>query len=344
MKIANSREPLVSVVMPVFNAGQYLVDAVSSILQQTFSDWEMICVNDGSSDQSGRLLDWFASRDSRIRVLHQENAGIVGALNAGWRAARAPLICRMDSDDVALPERMERQVDFMKVNPACVVVGGCILEMDSENDPLNVSRLPKSHDQILGNLMNRKTGHFHPTTLIRAEALRAVGGYRTKYEWIEDHDLWLRLARRGNLANLPDVLLCYRQHAGSVCWQKASRQRELMNELLAEAHQARGTQIPSALMLAAGAPRSAAGPGKWARAAAKGGYFKSAWKHLHCLNRSSSRLGYKARMNMEVGLRLIAGLGGSLGNLNRRVTVPTFPQWHQAVEQAGLVNKSKRAA
>ncbi len=301
-------EPLVSVVMPVYNAGRFLADAVNSIRKQTFGDWEMICVNDGSTDGSGQVLDEFAARDARIRIVHQANAGIVGALNRGCELACGPLICRMDGDDIAMPDRMEKQLAYLRSSPNCVAVGGSILEIDVDGDPLCCSRLATDHTDIENNLLHRRTGLFHPTAMIRTEAMHAVGGYRAAYQWVEDHDLWLRLAQRGQLANIEEVVLCYRQHASSVCWQRSAQQRELMNRLLAEAYALRNLELPEQLLQTNLTVRAAAGPGKWARAAAKGGFPRSVAKHLKqlAMNQGTSRR-YLLRMTIESSLRLCAG-------------------------------------
>jgi glycosyltransferase involved in cell wall biosynthesis len=324
-------EPLISVVMPVYNAGRHLIDAVASIINQSLGDWEMICVNDGSRDGSGQLLDWFAGQDARIRVVHQANAGIVAALNRGCDLARAPLIARMDSDDIALVDRFAQQSAFLQKAPHCVAVGGAILEIDSDGDPLCRSNLPLEHEEIIGNLLSRQTGLFHPSVMMRSEAFRAVDGYRPQYEWVEDHDLWLRLGHRGQLANLPQTVLCYRQHAGSVCWQRSQQQRELMNSLLREAYAARDKEIPAGLVMASGVTRSPAGSGKWARAAAKGGYPLSVLKHLKKLQSSvDSSPAYLARMAAESTLRLASGYPRRLLS-KTKPRVPHFPQWHARV-------------
>ena len=318
------REPLVSVVMPVYNAGRFLSVAVNSIRAQSFSDWEMICVDDGSTDGSGQVLDELAQVDDRVRVVHQANSGIVGALNSGCELARGPLICRMDSDDIALANRMEQQVAFLKRSPECVAVGGAILEIDADGDPLCCSRLATAHAEIENNLLHRRTGLYHPTTMIRTEAFRAVGGYRPEYQWVEDHDLWLRLAQRGQLANLDEVVLCYRQHSSSVCWQRSAQQRDLMNRLLAEAYANRNMDLPQELLHSDSTTRTAAGPGKWARAAAKGGFPRSVAKHLRVLAQDpqASRT-YLFRMTVESAMRLCTSVPRRL--LNRSaVHVPSF--------------------
>ena len=337
-------EPLISVVLPVFNAGHFVIDAVASIIEQTLQDWELLCIDDGSTDECPAILDWFAAQDRRIRVIHQPNRGLVDALNVGCQHSRAPLIMRMDHDDIALPKRMQLQAAFMRDNPYCVVLGGGILEMDSDKSPLCISHCSRHHDQIVDDLLHRRTGHFHPTTLIRADALHAVGGYRSQYQWVEDHDLWLRLSERGELANISDVVLCYRQHAASICWQRSAQQRELMNQLLAEAYRRRGQATPPTVQLQGSARRSAAGPGKWARAASRGGYASSALKHLRLLNKSDARWSYKLRMNSEVALRLVVSLLARIASRSRQVGVPTFDHWHRRWTEAQFAATSSQAA
>lgn len=301
-------DPLVSILLPVFNAERYLPAALGSMLAQSFDDWEMICINDGSRDGSRQILDSLAERDARVRVVHQENQGLVRTLNRGIALAGGSLVCRMDADDIAMPERLRLQVDFLRGRPGHVAVGGAILKIDADSDPLGVERLPREHDEIEAALLHRKTGLFHPTALIRASALSAVGGYREEYEWVEDHDLWLRLAQRGRLGNLNDLVLCYRLHAGSICWQRAALQRERMTRLLREAYAHRGLTPPPEILLEAVSGRSPAGPGKWARMAAKGFAPRTALKHLRRLWCEPSALTYRLRMTFETLARVALSL------------------------------------
>lgn len=321
-------KPKVSVVVPVYNAGNHLVRALGSIIEQSFTEWEMICVNDGSRDGSGNVLDWFARQDSRIRVIHQDNTGIVGALNRGCEAARSDYICRMDADDIALPDRIATQYDFMQTHPDCVAVGGAIVEMDVDSSPLATSRLPGEHDQIVDRLLHRQTGLFHPTTMIRRSAFENVGGYRKEYEWIEDHDLWLRLSMIGKLYNASQVVLCYRQHATSVCWQKSQRQRELMSQLLQSAYQQRGLILPPALAGSDRPNRSKANPGKWARAAVRGGYPGTAVKHLLGMWKEQGITPYSLRMSAEVLSRLPVSIAKRMLNGNH-AEIPSVEIWEQ---------------
>jgi glycosyltransferase involved in cell wall biosynthesis len=301
-------EPLVSILLPVFNAERYLRDALGSMQAQSFDDWEMICIDDGSRDGSPQILDALAEREPRARIIHQPNQGLVRTLNTGIGLARGSLICRMDADDIALPDRLTRQVAFLRDHPEHIAVGGAILKIDADSDPLGVERLPTEHADIEHALLHRQTGLFHPTTLIRTSALSAVGGYREEYEWVEDHDLWLRLAQRGRLGNLNELVLCYRLHAGSVCWQRSAVQRERMTRLLSEAYGLRGLSPPQEILLGAGGSRSAAGPGKWARMAAKGCAPRTALKHLWRLWREPAALNYRLRMTLETLARVALSL------------------------------------
>lgn len=315
-------EPLVSIVLPVYNAERYLPAALGSMLAQSLCDWEMICINDGSRDRSGEIIDALAQRDSRVRAIHQENQGLVRTLNRGIALARGRLICRMDGDDIAMPDRLARQVAFLRDHPEHVAVGGAILKIDADSDPLGVERLAAEHQQIERALLQRRTGLFHPTTIIRASELAAVGGYRLQYEWVEDHDLWLRLAQRGRLGNLSDIVLCYRLHASSICWQRSATQRERMTQLLEEAYAVRGLTAPPELAAVGVGQRSPAGPGKWARMAAKGLAPRTALKHLWRLWQEPARLEYRLRMTLETLLRLVVSLPRL--PLERLPAVPRF--------------------
>ena len=328
--------PAISVVMPVYNGQDYVLDAVASIAEQSFRDWELLCVNDGSSDRTAEILDWFASQDPRVRVIHQQNTGLVGALNHGFDQARAELVMRMDHDDLALPDRMQRQYRFMQQNSDCVVCGGAIMEMDSDGDLLGSSSLPLEHDNIVADLLHRRTGHFHPTTLIRANAFQRTGGYRDEFKHIEDHDLWLRMSKLGRLVNLPDVVLCYRLHAASVCWTQADFRRERMNALMEQAYAELDREIPEGVLVDTTVKRQPAGPGKWARAAARRARHTTAWKHCRQLWGSDAAMSYKLRMTAEVAIRIAAGYVKANSDENQLEEAPQFPEWHRRFAEANI--------
>ncbi len=229
--------------MPVYNAEEYLAEAVRSILEQTFAEFEFIAVDDGSTDRSLEILHGFAAADPRLRIVTRPHAGIVGALNDGLAAAGGSLIARMDADDVSLPHRLSRQVDFMRAHPECVASGSAMEVMDPHGAPICRFPCATSHEEMDSiPFSRRQSGIFHPTAMMRTEAVRQVGGYRKQFEWVEDFDLWLRLAERGRLANLNEVLVRYRVHRKSVSHLRAAEQLRRADLALIEAGRRRGLE------------------------------------------------------------------------------------------------------
>jgi glycosyltransferase involved in cell wall biosynthesis len=212
----------VSVVMPVFNAAEYLEAALESVLVQTLGDLELIVVDDGSTDASPEILERATAGDARVRVVrNQGNSGIVVALNNGWRLARSRYVARMDADDVALPDRLERQVDFLDAHPEVAAVGGAVTILDARGLKGATVTYPGSSAAIR-RALPRYNCFAHPAVTIRRAALEAVGGYR--YDHVEDYDLWLRLDERFDLANLQEVVLLYRQHIRQISFRAVEEQ------------------------------------------------------------------------------------------------------------------------
>lgn len=228
MSISESA-PVVSVVMPVYNTAEYLAGAIESILKQTFTSIELIIVDDGSEDGSLQIAEQFEAADKRIRLIVQEgNKGNYPSRNHGMALARGEYIAVMDSDDVALPNRLERQVQFLQEHPGFTMVGSRVLLIDPEGAPVGSKEgLFTEHEDIDAALMERKWAVVHPTVLMRRSAVNAVGGYREKFRTCADHDIYIRLAELGRVANLPEVLLCYRQHYSSLTRLKSDQQHNL---------------------------------------------------------------------------------------------------------------------
>jgi cellulose synthase/poly-beta-1,6-N-acetylglucosamine synthase-like glycosyltransferase len=200
--------------MSVFNGGSFLSQAVESILDQSFEDFEFIIVDDGSNDASASTLDVFQSRDPRIHVVHQQNTGLVHALNRGCALARGKYIARMDADDVALPDRLASQVSFLESHPGVVLVGGAVDFINARGKVLLTARNPIADKAIKRALLDSSV-FWHPTVLFSRKAFVSLGGYRDVPD-AEDYDLWLRMSEVGELANLTQVLLRYRVHAQQV--------------------------------------------------------------------------------------------------------------------------------
>lgn len=216
MMMQNGAVPEVSVLIPVYNCGDYLEASLCSMVKQTLHDLEIIVVNDGSTDGSGTVLDRAAATDHRIRVLHQPNGGIVAALNAGLEVARGRYIARMDGDDVAWPERLEKQRDFMDEHPDHVCVGTLFRTIDAAGEVIHVQRPggPTRTTDVM-NFPPLVVSLPHPTLMLRRDVMKKLGGYRSFFPHAEDQDLYIRLSRYGKLAVLPEVLLDYRVHASA---------------------------------------------------------------------------------------------------------------------------------
>lgn len=232
-------QPIISVILPVRNGATYVLAAIDSILSQTFQGFELLAIDDGSTDATPALLAGVAQSDARLRILSNPGSGLVGALNYGVAMARAPLIARMDADDVALPERLRRQHDFLATHPDVDVVGAQVSFIDEHGSPTGeTTALPQRpeaiHDTLLKYCCIR-----HPTVVMRRAAVERVGGYRAQVPAAEDLDLWLRLSECGRLANLPEVLLQYRLHGAQVSEEKVWTQRLSRNLAIIAAQERR---------------------------------------------------------------------------------------------------------
>ncbi len=231
----------ISVLMPVYNAQQYVAAAAESILAQTFRDFEFQIIDDGSTDGSLAILKQLAARDSRIRLISRPNTGYVAALNEMLASARGEFIARMDADDLSLPERFEKQVAALRTSPEIGVIGGQMELMDPAGRTLCIRHVPLEHTQIDGEHLNGIGGMIaHPAAMLRTEIIRAAGDYRLDFWPAEDLDLFLRLAERTRLANLPEVVLRYRLHEKSTSHQNRRRQAEVTRRSVAEARERRG--------------------------------------------------------------------------------------------------------
>lgn len=234
--------PLVSVLMAVYNSERYVATAIESILTQQWRDFELIAINDGSTDRSAAILDRYAAQDPRVRVLHRENRGIPRTRNQLVDLAAAELLAIMDADDVALPDRLALQVGFMQQHPQVVCLGSSFELIDGRGRRLTRLTVPLTDADIQPQLLAGHAAIFQPCAMLRRSALRQVGGYNEAMPQAEDLDLWLRLGEVGQLANLPQTLVQYRLHAASVSEQDCQLQRQKAREACEQAWQRRGIQ------------------------------------------------------------------------------------------------------
>jgi glycosyltransferase involved in cell wall biosynthesis len=221
--------PIITVLLPVYNGERYLREAVESILTQTFGAFELLIVDDGSTDGTEAICRSFT--DPRVRVMrHEDNAGLVSALNDGIDQITTKYVARMDADDVALPERLARQVAFLESRPDIVACGSWAREL-VDGRLRDVMRRPTG--EYLRQTAWRPVPIFHPTTCLRTDVLRSLG-YRPESIHAEDYDLWLRLCRNHRIDNVPAVLLHYRVHQASVSHAYRAMQRSNAWQLFRE--------------------------------------------------------------------------------------------------------------
>ncbi|RTL60498.1 MAG: glycosyltransferase [Hyphomicrobiales bacterium] len=207
--------PAISVLLPIRNGERFLGSALESIVSQSFTDLEIICIDDGSSDATPEMLRAFQERDTRIRVITLEGKGLVNALNIGLAEARSSFVARMDADDIAMPKRLESQYAHMIQNDDLLVLGTRTLWINEEGIELKPPRFVKGRQEV-AKALECKCVICHPTVLMRRIPIMEMGGYRCAYECAEDFDLWLRASERGSIDNLDFVGLKYRIHAANV--------------------------------------------------------------------------------------------------------------------------------
>ncbi len=210
--------------MSVYNGAQYLYSAAQSILDQDFTDFEFIIINDGSRDNSDAILNELAARDTRIRVISRENRGLVSSLNETIAIAKAPYLARMDADDIAMPQRLSVQYTFMQQHSNVGVLGTNTHELDEAGRIVECRDFyPDTQAEII-EMLRKSPPLCHPAVLMRTDLIRNIGGYRPAFRHAEDYDLWLRLSRITQIRNLPDRLLLYRRSPGQVSQRHAVEQ------------------------------------------------------------------------------------------------------------------------
>jgi glycosyltransferase involved in cell wall biosynthesis len=200
---------------------------MESICRQTLSSLELIVIDDGSTDGTAAIAQRFARDDERVQVLRRRHAGLSAALNAGIFAARAEFIARMDADDISARDRLSKQLAYLDRNPACVALGAWVEVVDEDGAHIGLKTFVTRHDDISAALLRGLSPMAHPTIVARRDALLAAGGYDARRYPSEDLDLWFRLAEKGELANLGEVLLQYRRHKAAT----GVRDREKMKTM-----------------------------------------------------------------------------------------------------------------
>jgi glycosyltransferase involved in cell wall biosynthesis len=228
----------VTVLMPVYNAEKYLASAIQSILDQTYKDFELLLINDGSTDKSVEVIESF--NDSRIKLVHNEqNINVESTLNRGLDLIDTEYIARMDSDDIAFPNRLQKQVEYMDKHPEVGVCSSWIHLFDAvEYDIQN----PTDHDEIQCELLFHNV-IAHPGVIMRKSLIDKYNLRYAKYRYAEDLDMWMRCSFLFKLHNVPEVLLNYRISSNSVSQAHSQLQNESINKVLKKNFEALGLNL-----------------------------------------------------------------------------------------------------
>jgi len=205
----DNKQPLVSVIMPLYNAEAYLREAIDSILAQSYSHFELLILNDGSSDKSEEIC--LSYQDSRIKYHFHKNIGLAGTLNKGLELCTGKYIARQDQDDIAHTDRFEKQVAYLEQHPRVLLLG-TRANVFSDTQDFIKQHNHATHPALLKFDLLFDNPFVHSTVMFRKKDVDLIGGYNTDRSYFEDYDLWSRFAQKGDVANLPDVLLEYRHH------------------------------------------------------------------------------------------------------------------------------------
>lgn len=225
--------PRVSIILPVYNERNFISDAIKSVLSQTFEDWELIVMDDASTDNSVEIIRSFMARDRRI-ILHQAktNLGLVANLNRAIAMAQGEFLARIDGDDEwGSPNKLSDQINFFKTNPEAVLVGTNALLINLQGKKIGTLKHPSTHKQII-NRLGTSNCFIHTSVLMKKDAVLAVGGYKSEALYAEDYDLWLRLGLVGKLANLEGFYVNYRHNPSGISQTHSLAQMRAMIKIL----------------------------------------------------------------------------------------------------------------
>lgn len=224
------KTPIVSIILPVYNAENYLKYAVDSMLDQTFKDFELILVDDGSKDSSRSLIDAYAKLDERIVAVHQKNIGLVATLNKAIDLAKGKYIARMDADDISLPRRLDTQVKLLEKNKKAVLCASCFDVINEYNEFVRLGLAP-AHSQDLKRSMHLYNPIAHGSVMFTKKAFLEAGGYSGDVGPIEDYDLWIRMATKGDFVYSERSLFRWRMNPEGITYSRNGAMQKATSEL-----------------------------------------------------------------------------------------------------------------
>ena len=245
--LKNKNCPKVSIIMPVFNVEKFVVEAINCIKNQTFTDWELIIIEDCSTDGTRVIVEKEGEKDKRIRILkNTKNSGITVSLNKGLKQAGGNFIARMDGDDLCNPDRLEKQVSFLEKNPKYVLLGTCGEIIDSEGKKKGLITFPKNNF-ILKLKLLEYCCFIHGSVMLRRDVFKKIPGYSSKYKYAEDYYLWLTIMKYGKIGNLAESLYSWRRN-DTPSQKNTDIQRESARQLLVEIFESKDYKFEKLLL------------------------------------------------------------------------------------------------
>lgn len=208
--------PEVSILMSCYNGSRWLSEAIESILIQTYKSFELLLVNDGSTDDTWNIIQFYKNLDNRIIAINKKNTGLADSLNLGINMARGRWIVRIDQDDICDTKRLEQQINFLYKNPLVVLLGSGFVEIDDKNRILKKHKYPSQHNKLVRCLEKSKRFFPHSSACYRLDIVKEIGGYNTRIRRAEDRDLWLKFATKGKIACMSNYLVSIRKHSNQM--------------------------------------------------------------------------------------------------------------------------------
>ncbi len=217
--------PLITVLMAVYNGDRWLAESIQSVLGQTFTNFEFIIINDGSDDYSPQIISQFAKKDSRIHVYDKENSGLTDSLNYGIEKAQGEWIARIDADDIWRSERLQKQIECVRLNTGLVLVGSGLVIIDENGKQGKVHIYPDRHIRLTRRISSGSPFFAHSSAFFKLSAVRELGGYRAQFQRSQDQDLWLRLTEIGKITCIKEPLVLIRKHAQQISLDNTGQQQ-----------------------------------------------------------------------------------------------------------------------
>lgn len=244
----NALTPKISVIMSCFNAANFVSEAIGSILGQTFTDFELILIDDGSSDNTLDIIKRYELKDSRVVVIEKQNTGAADSRNWGTLASKGEWIAILDADDIALPTRLEQQFAYTVKNPDVVILGSDFISIDKHGSTMKKYHYPASDFQLKKRQQRNMAFPPHSSFIYRAEVVKRIGGFNTRYVQSEDWDLWFRLEEQGRIACLNKPLVKIRKHSNNISNSDGGRTQALYGIVGTICHflRSKGVADPSA--------------------------------------------------------------------------------------------------